>query len=116
MIDLSYLDDLFKPTGRSLRDEGMALVDEHESEAWKDRARAMVRKLVTPGWVGLAEEIRFRLLDAGLDRPHSPNCWGSLTMWLIRNGYLEPLDQHRHPSDPKSHACKKQLLARTALR
>lgn len=114
--DLGYLDQLFKPlTARDLREAGIALVEENAGD-WKERARAMVLAGLQPGWTGLAEDMRALLTDAGLDQPHSPNCWGALTMWCVRNGYLEALGPVENTRDPKSHASYTKRYQRTALR
>lgn len=116
--DLSFVDLMFDaaPTGRDLRDEGMALTLEHESDDWQDHYRRLAIKLIPTGWTGLAEAVRFRLLEAGLGNPHKPNCWGAAMSGLIRQGYFTKVKDYAQPVDPKSHASEKRMVTRTVLK
>lgn len=96
---------------RAGRDAGVARV-EHHSEQWQRTARAFVKALVPPGWQGLSEDMRVLLMAHGLGEPHSPNCWGSLTLWCVREGLLEPTGHVQNTRDPKSHACYTKVYRR----
>lgn len=89
--------------GRARRDEGVALVDAN-SEEWRQRARALLMEVIPFGWEGISEDIRMVLIDAGLSEPHSPNCWGSLTLWAVKQNLLVPTGALQNMRDPRSHA------------
>lgn len=103
--------------GRARRDAGIALVERHADVhgGWKDEARQLVERVVSPGWEGLSEDIRVMVLEAGLPAPHSPNCWGALTLWAVKRGLLEATGELDHMRDPRSHARYTKRYRRVVL-
>jgi hypothetical protein len=95
--------------GRTLRDEGMALVEEN-SGAWKDRAkekidfwfRSQPREKLFVG-----EDIRLELEFLGLEQPHHPNAWSAVIGGRVRGWLKDNLIEVyglTSAKDPKAHA------------
>jgi hypothetical protein len=96
--------DLFE--GRARRDEGVEQVEENERESWTEDALGMLVTIMPRGAEATSELIRLALGSFGLDPPHSPNCWGALTLAAVRRGLLVDTGRIAQAHDPKSHACR----------
>ena len=70
---------------------------------WIQRARAMLRSVIKPGWEGTGEDIRLELLKAGLPAPHHHNAWGALIKSVVPKHFI-PTGKFRHMRTKKSHA------------
>lgn len=69
---------------------------------WLRRAVEEMRK-VPIGTIGLAEDYRKLLLEGGLSEPRSPNSWGPLTLYLVKQGYLVPTGAWKPMRSAKSN-------------
>ena len=95
--------------GRTLRDEGMELVEEN-SGFWKDKAKEKIdfwfrSQPINKLFVG--EDIRLELESLGLEQPHNHNAWsavigGRVRQWLKSNE-IEVYGLQAG-KDPKAHA------------
>ena len=50
------------------------------------------------------EDVRLKLIDAGLEPPYHHNAWGAFTMKLVRGDFIEPTGDFRSMKTRKSHA------------
>lgn len=73
------------PTGDDLRDEGMASVDKHTGQAWRDACDAEIRRLAATGKWFTANDVR----DVVGYPPHHPNAMGSRFMAAVKAGIIE---------------------------
>jgi hypothetical protein len=89
--------------GLDLRNEGMARVIDHDL-TWAGLAAAMFPKLFTRGEEVTGEDIRLRLIEAGLPTPPHENAWGAVTHALARNDFLHDTGRVKKATDPRSHA------------
>lgn len=72
--------------GRRLRDEGMALVDEHEHPAWKAEADRVIRELAYGGRPFTAYDVTDRI-----GMPARPNAVGARFSAAARQGIIEDI-------------------------
>ena len=72
--------------GRRLRDEGMALVDEHEHPAWRAAADRAIRELAYAGSPFTAEDVISRV-----GMPNRPNAVGARFSAAARQGLIEDI-------------------------
>ena len=81
-----------------------AVLDEVASSnaGWLQRAAEEMRR-VPLGHRGLAEDFRKALLDQGLAPPRSPNAWGPLTAYLVREGMLKPTGEWKPMRSERSN-------------
>ena len=70
--------------GRRLRDEGMALVNEHEDPAWQDEADRVIRELAYSGVAFTAQDLTNRI-----GMPTRPNAVGARFSAAARQGIIE---------------------------
>ncbi len=94
------------PTGRELRDAGIAKVESHNVE-WKDRAYARVRSLRFVGGVGVeltGEDIKKYLRADGFEEPQHHNGWSALIRRCVVTGLLADTGRTAHATLPGAHA------------
>ena len=108
--------DLFDlAEARRRRDEGVATVEDHNTE-FKDAARAEFRRWVRdmlPGQEFNCEDFRIHwmtLSDAPTPRHH--NAWGGLFLWAKRQNLIEWSGNMRQMSYKKSHARNTMLYVK----
>ena len=82
------------PTGRELRDGGMARALEG-NEVFHAGIHAVAEHL-KPGWIGIFEDIRQMYEAAGGPPPRKSGAWGGAANSLIKAGLLQRL-----PRDPE---------------
>ena len=95
-------------TGDDLKAEGIQAVT-NSNQTWMQDARMLAPHAVTYGEEIMIEDIRRRLLAAGMDPPESPNAWGPLANVLIKDGVLIQTGEFRKPTDPTSHSSRKAV-------
>lgn len=103
----------FRDKGLSNEDKlaKFGLLVEHGAP-WFVKAMREMKRIKT-GWQGTGEDLRYRLLESGLGRPHHHNAWGRLIAMGIERGLLEPTGSVTPMRQVSSHARKTQVLRRT---
>lgn len=85
------------------RDEGIDITTMNESELWRYRAMSVIRD-IPPGWTGIGEDIRHKILESGIGEPHHPNVWGAIIMAATKRNWLKRTGQMQRAKAKKSHA------------
>lgn len=107
--------DMFdEPASRVARDAGIALVMANEAKSWSTKAIAVIAALPAD-WVGIGEDIRRLVHDAGIGNPHHPNCWGGLIITATRKNLIRRTGQLAPMKAVKSHARVSPILTRTSF-
>lgn len=91
------------------RDEGMALVLENSTEAWKDTVYNYIRAL-PEGWFGTGEDIR-----TACPPSHAPQAWGAIINTAVRRNWLRPTGQYKKMKSRSSHARETRIYVRTEI-
>lgn len=87
-------------TGKDLRDEGVASVNGHTPETWKDSAQLLIARLASTGETFTAEDVRREVGDP-------PAHWNAMGAQFIgaakagiieKVGYTQPTRSSRHAS------------------
>ena len=89
--------------GLDLRNEGMARVIDRNL-TWAGLATSIFPNVFKRGDEVTGEDIRLRLIEAGLPTPPHENAWGALTHSLARNAFLHDTGRVVKARDPRSHA------------
>lgn len=102
--------DLFDlPMSIAARDEGIKQTVDNNPD-FSAGLRAYVRAL-TPGWIGLAEDIRKGWPGAP---PKTPHAWGGAINGLVSGGWLMKTGVRRPMTGKKSHARSTDEYRRTS--
>ena len=86
---------------RQARDVGIQLTSDSNAD-WMQSAMDAIRGLGE--WTGSGEDLRHRLLDAGIGSPKKPNAWGALVNHAKRRNLLRETGRMVQMRDVKSHA------------
>lgn len=95
--------------GERLRDQALLAVAE-KSGVFMDEALAFLSRLNTGAYTG--EDIRKQIEAAGI-HPHHHNAWGAVIATAVRSHLLYPTGKYVSMKDPRSHARKTQVYAKT---
>ncbi len=90
------------PTGKELKEEGMATVLENAGEDWKTQALQVVLSMPR-GVPFLAEDVRLRCEKQGIT-PHHNNAWGGFFNGLRRKEVVVHTGRYVPTESPKTHA------------
>lgn len=97
--------DLF--TARSLRDEGITKVGEHNDD-WLEWCVSIVKNNFRRG---TGEDIRVYCQALRLEPKH-PNAWGALINVLVKRGLIQKTGEYRQMKDKRSHARETAVYSR----
>ncbi len=95
-------------TGDDLKHQGMQQAAASNA-LWMDKAKSMIEPLLKDGEEIMGEDIRLRLIGAGLPLPSTPNAWGSLVTSIRYMGLIHETGEFRKPNDPTSHSSRKAV-------
>lgn len=85
---------------RKLRDDGMALAAEAETDEWKDRAYAAIVSVARSKLTVHVDDV----CEVFAEEPEHANCWGSIWRRAVNAGILRPFGNFKPCSSPRKHA------------